>query len=116
MKIKFSVHFKYGEVNWYNKDHWERFTADDILRCLIDFTEVREYACDFEDKDRMWKAKVTIPAMTTSNFVEKFKEALDKYYGRHEPIDVIVIEMKLEKGEVSKFTTALLMKKIEGSK
>lgn len=116
MKVKFTMHFKYGDVNWYNKDHWEKFTVDDILRCLIDFTDVKEFQCEFNSENRSWDAKLTIPPMTTTDFVTKFEAVLEKLYKTQHEVDILVSEVKLEKGEVSKFTTALLMKKIEGSK
>jgi len=113
MKVKFTVRFKNGDVNWFNKDHWQTFSQDDVLRCLIDFTEVKEFFCNFDSKERMWIAKVTIPPMTASNFIDKFEEVLERIYKRRDGA-VNVSEVKLEKGEIGKWTTAYTMKKIEG--
>jgi len=114
MKVKFTMHFKYGDVNWYNKDHWEKFTVDDILRSLIDFTEVKEFQCTFDSENRSWISKLIVPPMTTVAFDTKLRASLERLYKKKE-VEVIVSEVKLEKGEVSKFTTVLLMKKLGGS-
>jgi len=113
MKVRFSLYFLGGEMDWYNKDHWQKFLPEDLMRCLIDFTEVKEFQCNFNEKERCWDVKATIPPMTIGNFEENMKAALLKYYKRSE-VRIGVPEMKLEKKEIGQFTTALVMSNIEG--
>jgi len=112
MKLKFSLRFPGGEIYYCKKDHYEKFTADHIFRCLLDFTEVKDYACVFNDKERRWDVKITLPPMSATNFENKFKEALGKFYNKDASIHIL--EINVQRNETGKFTTSLVMKKIEG--
>jgi len=114
MKVKFSLSFSWGEVNWFNKDHWQKFLPEDIIRCLFDFTEVKAFECSFNEKERYWEVRVSIPPMTTENFTKAFAQALFKHYKRTEA-NIEISQMKLEsKKETDQLRTAIVIKKIEG--
>lgn len=112
MFIKFYLRFPYGEVIYYKDNHWVKFKVDDALRCLLDFSEVSNFHCVFNDKDREWVIEANITPMTIEQFETHFRGALAKFYSRKDAT-IEVSEMKLSKNEMDTFTTAYVMSKVE---
>jgi len=111
MKVKLYVRCRYGDLNWFNGDHWQRLTSDDILRCLLSFTEVTSFNSTFNYKDHSWIAVVDIIPLTERMIVRNLQEEFQRLFKKD--VDVEVLERKLGKGETKKVITSLMMEKLE---
>jgi hypothetical protein len=112
MRVKLRIGFPYGEALWWNKDHYERITSDNILRCLLDFTEVRAFNCVFNYKDHTFTVTADLSPLTEKQLVDNFRETFAKLFKKNQ-VMVTVLERHLSRKETEQVVTALMMEKLE---
>lgn len=116
MKIVFSLRFHYGQVNYMCKNKWKVFNQEDILRILMKISKVKTFQCQFDRKDRNFKVTAHIDPVSINVFTEQFRDHLWNVPYRMDRTDIDILEMRLEKGEIGKYQTLIVMEKLEGEK
>jgi len=116
LKLVFELHFRYGALEYYEKDQWKNINAQEIFEAIRKVGEMKSYSCKFNPKDRNFKVTIKISPLGLSSFVPDLRQEIKERFKKE--VDIHVLEMTLEKREVPKFETAILMSKIrpgEGS-
>jgi len=112
MKVVFKIHFRYGDMNYYTGSRWRAITQDDIFKMLRKVTSIKEFQCQWDSADRIFKVSASITPMPVQKFQRKLIEQAKTLFGKD--MDLNLLDQKLERGEVGKYETSLFMGKIEG--